>query len=399
MRAYYSGNECWTQDWIQESYRYPDINDIIDQEERVKEAKKARQTGKSTNPMDKQNIQIKLVLGHFVSNEELKYLYQHSSLSEIADMDRLYEGRISAAGCGQKVSRGLDRGYSEGYRSDVAEINGTRKIIMVPMSTPDVNVDKNSTSKIHSVADVFQNNLHEDFGEAVRRTVETFPHDVVDALKVKDAVGVRYEGCKFLRTESSWDQRIDDFKVDVIVNVEVTLRVPAAHKCGEDVLMLYTSKKYRLNYRLRYTFDLYGKTGRKTCSGPLVMPAALFPSDMITMQKTWKTTDYLRPVIRRTDLPKLVRRMLKDIYPEAIEKPTAIDGDEFVEAMSEWLNRRYPGMKLRVREEWLGENGIRGQIFFADKTILYPYGSKGGRYCHQYGLYRGELGQKHRNHL
>lgn len=62
--------------------------------------------------------------------------------------------------------------------------------------------------------------------------------------------------------------------------------------------------------------------------------------------------------------------MLSEVYPEALEKPTAIDGDELVERMSDWLNSKYPGMKLKVREEWLGENGIRGQIYFADKKTL-----------------------------
>ena len=366
--------------WTQDSYEYPDINDIIEQEERLEEEKRAKSTEKRgkksalSKPMDKQNIQIRLALGQFVSKEELKYLYLHSSIFEIAELDRLFGGRISAAGCGQQSKRGIDHGYHEGYTSDVVEVNGKRKLVMVPTASPDLNVDANSINKLHSVVDVLQNNFHEDFGQAVCYAVERFPQDVVKALKEKDAIGVRYESCQFSRVESTWDQRLDEFKVDVIVDVKVAVRIPVVHNPGgiktDNLLLVYKDVSRSLTYRLRYALDLYGKTGVKTCSGPVVMPAVLFPPDIITMQKTWRTTGYLRPIIWRKDFPRLIRRMLSEVYPEALERPTAIDGDELVERMSDWLNRKYPGMKLRVREEWLGQNGIRGRIYFADKMTL-----------------------------
>lgn len=59
-------------DWIEDAYKYPDINDIIEQEERLREEKRARKRGKkSAKPMDAQNIKIRLALGLFVSKEEI----------------------------------------------------------------------------------------------------------------------------------------------------------------------------------------------------------------------------------------------------------------------------------------------------------------------------------------
>ena len=362
-------------DWTEDAYEYPDINDIIDQEERLKEEKRARKRGKKPEkPMDVQNIKIRLVLGQFVSKEELNYLYQHSTVFEVAELDRLFGGSISAAGLGRKSDRGIDHGYHEGYTSDVVEVNGRRTLVMIPTSSPDLNVDANSVNKLHSVVDVLQNNIHEDFGQAVCCAIRKFPQDVRKVLNEADAIDIRYVGCEFMRVESTWDQRLDAFKVDVIVNAEVAARIPAVHNPGcvssDNVLLVYKEVSRHIIYRLRYTLDLYGKTGVKTCSGPSVMPAMLFPPDIITMQKTWRTTSYLRPIIWRKDFPRLIRRMLSEVYPEALERPTAIDGDELVERMSEWLNRKYPGMRLRVREAWLGQNGIRGQIYFADKKTI-----------------------------
>ena len=361
-------------DWIEDAYKYPDINDIIEQEERLREEKRARKRGKkSAKPMNAQNIKVRLALGLFVSKEEMKYLYQHCSILEVAELDRLFGGCISAAGLAQQSERGIDHGYHEGYTSDVVEVNGIRKLVMVPTSCPDLNVDENSVNKLHSVADVLQNNIHEDFGQAVCHAIQRFPQDALKALNEPDAISVRYVGCRFMRVESSWDQRLDDFKVDVIVDAEVAAKVPAVHNPGcntGNILLVYKEVKRHIIYRLRYTLDLHGKTGVKTCSGPVVMPTVLFPPDIITMQKTWRTTNYLRPVIWRKDFPRIIRRMLSELYPEALENPTAIDGDELVERMSDWLNRKYPGMRLRVREEWFGQNGIRGQIFFANKKAI-----------------------------
>lgn len=192
-------------DWTQDSYEYPDINDIIEQEERLREEKRAKKRGKKSVPtkqVDAQNIKVRLVLGLFVSKEELKYLYQHSNMLEIAELDRLFGGQISAAGLGRQSERGIDHGYHEGYTSDVVEVDGRRIIVMVPTSSPDLNVDANSIHKLHSVVDVLQNNIHEDFAQAVCCAIRTYPEDVVQALDEPDAIGVRYESSQFMRVES-----------------------------------------------------------------------------------------------------------------------------------------------------------------------------------------------------
>ena len=135
-------------DWTHDSYEYPDINDIIEQEERLREEKRGKKSV-PTKQVDAQNIKVRLVLGLFVSKEELKYLYQHSNMLEIAELDRLFGGQISAAGLGRQSERGIDHGYHEGYTSDVVEVDGRRIIVMVPTSSPDLNVDANSIHKLH----------------------------------------------------------------------------------------------------------------------------------------------------------------------------------------------------------------------------------------------------------
>lgn len=351
-------------DHSQDAYQYPDINDIIDQQERLK-------TKKSKPKMDKQNIVIRLVLGHFVSNEELRYLYKHCTPYEIADLDRVFQGRISASSYEAFDTRGLSRGYSEGYTSEVMEINGTRSIIMLPTATPDLDVEENSAFVTHTVLDVLENNLHEDFDEALRWNINNYPRDVIRALELDSAFAVKYVGCRSKRVESMWDQRWDDFKADVVLLADVDVTMPVTTKSGDLVLIEHRVIRKQIEYRLRYTFDLIGKTGKRTCTRPIGGPSAFFTPDKITTQKEWSTDASLRFQCKSdADYIRMTQKMLSAVYPEALEEPTKIDGDLLVERLSDYLEHKYHGMTVRLREECLGMNcGIIGQIIYAD-TIM-----------------------------
>ncbi|MCQ2417993.1 MAG: helix-turn-helix transcriptional regulator [Oscillospiraceae bacterium] len=341
-------------------YRYPDILDILDMEER-KERRKKGILSEYEIENKKQMIVINLILGNFVSQADLRFLYKNGTQKEIDDMDRLFHGIVTAVGSRKTIAEGKKRGYSEGYKSDYINIDGTKVHAIIPTSTPDINIDSDSTTKLHSLRDILQHNLHENFSEAAKYTVDTYPETVIAALKQSNIVNVDYNNCKLVRVESRWDQPLDKFNVDIILNIGVILTI------AENT---FSTVKRRVLYRLRYTFDLFGKNGQKTCSGPVAAPVNLFPTDKITEQGSWKTTDYLNIVASKDDFPELVRQMLKNIYPQALKNPTRIDGEELVERMSDWLGRKYEGMHLRLREEYLGENGVKGQIYFYDTTIV-----------------------------
>lgn len=92
----------------------------------------------------------------------------------------------------------------------------------------------------------------------------------------------------------------------------------------------------------------------KNCSAPAIAPAAYFLKDEITEQKTAITNQYLLPIMYAEDYVKAGRRMLERYYPEALDKPTAVDGME--------LARR---MQLEVRRVRFEQGSdIQGRIYF-----------------------------------
>lgn len=74
-------------------------------------------------------------------------------------------------------------------------MNGRSSLVMMPTATPDINIDEDSAEKVHTVLDVLQNNLHEDFGEALCFLAQTCPTDITETLGITDALSVEFEGC------------------------------------------------------------------------------------------------------------------------------------------------------------------------------------------------------------
>ena len=375
-----NGNGNDDLDWIRDSICYPDITDIIEQEEKEKKAKKAKRASRKaigySDAMDITNIRARMCLGRYVSRDELSYLLQHGTSFEISEMTQFLlntEGGLSALAYCCQSDRGLDHGYSEGFTSKVIEMNGKNTLVMIPTATPDLNNDIESTSRVHNVLEVLQENFHEDFDEVMQRVTERHSTDISEALGIKDYVSVHFVKCCSKHVESSWDQPLDDFKVDVIVNAEFVIRIPVERYCEQYSMPIYQDVHKHLDYRLRYTLDLISE--EKTCSIPVAAPVKQFPADSITKQREWNATAILRLHMKKKEYPKYAARMLRDVYPEALEEPTEIDGELLVDRLSGHLGRRYQRMKLRLRKEHLGnEGGIKGRIFFADMMIEDAWG-------------------------
>ena len=375
------GNGTDDLDWIRESICYPDITDIIEQEEKEKRAKKAKRASRRairySDAMDITNIRARMCLGKYVSRDELAYLLQHGTSFEISEMTQFLlntEGGLNALAYCSQSDRGLDHGYSEGFTSRIIEVDGKSTLVMTPTATPDLNNDIESISRVHTVLKVLQENFHEDFDEAMLRVTEHQAADITTALGIKDYRSVRFVKCQSKRMESSWDQPLDDFKVDVIVNAEFVIRIPVECRCGQNRLLMYQDVHKYLDYRLRYTLDLI--SDEKTCSCPVAAPVKLFPADSITRQREWNSNAILRLNMKKKEYPKYAARMLRDVYPEALEEPTEINGELLVDRLAGYLGRRYQGIKLRLRKEHLGTGcGIKGRIFFTDMMAEDAWGN------------------------
>lgn len=363
----------------QDTYQYPDIPDIverIEQEERAKKAVRSRKRASAKKPpMNKENICVRLGIGAYVSKEEREYYRSHCNAYELAELKRFYamHGLFGMVAPDNAFSgRGMDRGYTEGHMSTVIEIDGKDTLVMMPTATPDINIDDDSATRFHTVLDVLENNLHEEFDEALRWLTAKYPEDVIKALEVQDATKVSFGRILSKRIETSWDQPLDNFDADVLLLAEFNVRMPASVQCGEHTLLVYKDMKRCVEYRLRYTFDLYGKTGRKTCSGPFGAPVKFFPAEMAEKMQEWRADDILRPRLETyADYIRLADKMLAAVYPEALKDPTVIDGDLLVERLSEYMNKRYRGLKLRLRKEHLGKGcGIKGHIFYSDMILM-----------------------------
>lgn len=140
-----------------DDYRYPDILDIIEQEEK---AKQKRKRGSKQKPrMNRENIRIRMAIGMYVTKEEFDYYRRTCTPQEREELECFYALHSGMSGFGiaglyTPPSRGLNLGYSEGYTSTVVEMNGRRSLVMMPTSTPDINIEADSTRRVHTVLDL-----------------------------------------------------------------------------------------------------------------------------------------------------------------------------------------------------------------------------------------------------
>ena len=205
-------------------------------------------------------------------------------------------------------------------------------------------------SRPYTVVEILREVFKEDFRKAIQGYMDMCPQGAAKAIGNDEAKDFRLGWLGEPRVESSLSQPACTTAVDLIFRATVEALVPMESAALTEEGDLMERKRFPADFRVRYLLGLWDKT----CSAPMIAPCAYFPSDYITEQKTSITNQYLLPIMHTADYAEVGRRMLKRYYPEALEKPTAVNGWELAEKMK--LNIR----KVRYEKG----SDIQGRIYF-----------------------------------
>ena len=248
------------------------------------------------------------------------------------------------------------------YGYSMVPLNNEIVPVLMPYYTAETENSLERGSRPYSVVEILREVFKEDFKKAIQSYMDTCPQGAAKAIGVTDAQDFRLTWLSEPKVESSLMQPACTMAVDLLFRVSLTAIVSSTGNGTEatdaedaaepvDSAEAVMEKKYfTANYRVRYMIRLW----EKRCSAPIIAPVDYFPQDMITEQKTAITNQYLLPIMYAEDYAKTGRRMLKRYYPEALEKPTAVDGMELASRMN--LTVR----KVRFEEE----SNIQGRIYF-----------------------------------
>lgn len=215
-------------------------------------------------------------------------------------------------------------------------------------------------SRPYTVVEILREVFKEDFHKAIQCYMDECPEGAAYAAGKEGAVGFKLKWLYEPRVESSLMQPACTTAVDLIFKASVEALVPVEDGSAVSASSFQTvdaavMKRTRLmaEFRMRYRLKLWDKY----CSVPVIGPASGFGKDFITEQKTAITNQYLLPIMYAEDYAVFGRRMLELYYPEALEKPMAVDGDELAKRMN---------LKVR-RVHFEKGSDIQGRIYF-DKT-------------------------------
>jgi len=234
--------------------------------------------------------------------------------------------------------------------------NGGIVPVLMPFYTAEAHNSLERGSRPYSVVEILREVFSEDFFKAIQCYMDRCPEGAAKAIGVDEA-----RNCKLLwlsepKVESSLKQPACTTAVDLVFKATVEAMVPCSMLAktegnGEQQeAAVMEKRRYTADYRMRYYIGLW----HKNCSAPAIAPVAYFPKDEITEQKTAITNQYLLPIMYAEDYVKAGRRMLERYYPEALDRPTAVDGME--------LARR---MQLEVRRVRFEQGSdIQGRIYF-----------------------------------
>ena len=241
-----------------------------------------------------------------------------------------------------------------GYSLSYAQIGGYRVPCVMPTTTAEPSFLHERGDRPYTVTEILRNVFKEDFHAALKKYTEICPAGIRIAIEKKEATDIKLVRTEVYRVESSLEQSIHSMVVDMIVRGTFEANVPEEEFFEENV---YTRKRLSGDFRIRYILNM--TPCHRTCMGPMTGPLKCFPEDEITRQKSSVTNQYLLPIMYAEDYPRQARRMLEVFYPEALESPTAVDG----EVLAQRMNLRI----RRVRFE-RGSN-IQGRIYFGKTKV------------------------------
>ena len=234
--------------------------------------------------------------------------------------------------------------------------NGSIVPVLMPFYTADAHNSLERGSRPYSVVEILREVFSEDFFKAIQCYMDRCPEGAAKAIGVDEARNFKLLWLSEPKVESSLKQPACTTAVDLVFKATVEAMVPChvmakTEGDGEQQeAAVMEKRRYTADYRMRYYIGLW----HKNCSAPGIAPAAYFPKDEITEQKTAITNQYLLPIMYAEDYVKAGRRMLERYYPEALDRPTAVDGME--------LARR---MQLEVRRVRFEQGSdIQGRIYF-----------------------------------
>lgn len=222
--------------------------------------------------------------------------------------------------------------------------------VILPVYTAEEQSSLERGSRPYTVVEILREVFKEDFRKAIQTYMDRCPEGAAKAVGNDEAKDFHLAWLGEPKVESSLSQPACTTAVDLVFRASVDAMVPVEQPDLQDEAVLMEKKRLQAEFRVRYLVGLWDKT----CSAPMIAPSAYFPSDYITEQKTAITNQYLLPIMRTEDYAEVGRRMLKRYFPEALEKPTAVNGWE--------LARR---MKLEIRKvRFERGSDIQGRIYF-----------------------------------
>ncbi|MCM1232363.1 MAG: helix-turn-helix domain-containing protein [Ruminococcus flavefaciens] len=166
-------------------------------------------------------------------------------------------------------------------------------------------------------------------------------------------------GCRTNLVQDPTEARLDDMDIKLL---DITGTV--SNELKFDVVV-GAEIEIKERHRSDVESDMAGQWFRVACSCDISNGIKNFRIHGMTIysrnqnRQPGQLSDYLVPIIHKTDLDSVADSFLRQYYPEALEAPTSIDIAKLTERMG-----------LTVRQEHLTKTGsLFGQVFFADSIV------------------------------
>lgn len=203
----------------------------------------------------------------------------------------------------------------------------------------------------YTVIDVIRKVFHREFADDLKTYIGEHPEQFKTTGSDWNVSRAWVNELKIIRPESVFQQRVEDFKVDILVETRIKL---------EEVRSGFAFMKNRyaitLTLRLRYCFDFRPCHMECHFAGVILDEAdslqARYPG-------AFPVDKYLIPVISSEDYAWLADVIHKDCYQDEIRRDEPIDPEKWIQSM---------GQKLLVGV--FPENGALGEYFFGFGSAL-----------------------------